>query len=287
MVWSPDNRWIYFVHGMVTDWNHQTDEMDIWRISPSGGSPERLTYLNAPVTFLAMLDQDTLIFVAPEADGSGSWLWALDVGRLRSSGTWWGADRVAPRRIPTGIDQYTSVSASRDGASVVATKANPTASLWSVPILSGREAGEQDVTRFQVQTERALSPRYARGAQSPLLFYLSASGTGDRVWGFTTKSFEITKGADGHLSETPAPAPDGSRVAIVVREAGRQHVAVMNQDGQGSQRLAVSIDVQGAVDWSPDGKWIAAGGQDAAGLGLFVIPVDGGATRRLVSAEGQ
>ena len=88
MVWSPDNAWIYFVSGSVRDWNHQNNEMDIWRIRPSGGTPERLTYLNTSVTFLAMLDQDTLVFIAPEQDGSGSWLWSLDVGSLRTSRTW-------------------------------------------------------------------------------------------------------------------------------------------------------------------------------------------------------
>ena len=283
MVWSPDNQWIYFVHGVVRDWNHQTDEMDIWRIAPSGGSPERLTYLNSSVTFLAMLDQDTLVFIAPEDDGFGSWLWSLDVGSLRSARKWWGVDRVVPRRIPTGSEQYISVSASRNRGPVVATRANATANLWSVPILADRQAAEDDVTRLQVQTERALAPRYARRAPSPFLFYLSARGTGDRVWGFRTTSFEITKSAEGHVSESPAPAPDGSRLAVVVREAGHRRLAVMNQDGQGSQTVADSIDIQGAADWSPDGDWIAIGGRDAQGQGLFVIPVDGGTPRRLVS----
>jgi Tol biopolymer transport system component len=282
MVWSPDNQWIYFVHGIVRDWNHQTDEMDIWRIRPSGGTPEQLTFLNTSVTFLAMLDRNTLLFIAPEEDGAGSWLWSLDVGKLRSPLKWMQGNRVIPRRIPTGLDQYTSVSASRDGGPVVATKAKPTASLWSVPVLRDRQAGEDDVRRFQVQTERALAPRYAR-AVSPMLFYLSARGAGDSVWGFTKTSFEITKGAEGHLAETPAPAPDGSRLAVVVREAGQRHIAVMNRDGQGSQTLAASIDIQGAADWSPDGDWIAVSGRDGDGAGLFAIPVDGGMPRRLVS----
>ena len=283
MVWSPDNQWIYFVHGVVRDWNHQTDEMDIWRIPPSGGSPERVTYLNTSVTYLAMLDQDTLVFIAPEQDGFGSWLWSLDVGKLRTSSGWWGGDRVVPRRIPTGLEQYTSVSASRNRGPVVATRANPTANLWSVPILDGRQAGEDDVTPLRVETERALSPRYARRAVSPLLFYLSAHGTGDRVWGFTTTSFEITKGTEGHVFESPAPAPDGSRLAVVLKEAGQRHLAVMNQDGQGSQSLATAINIQGAADWSPDGGAIAVGGRDGDGDGLFIIPVNGGAPRRIVS----
>ena len=287
MVWSPDNAWIYFVSGSVRDWNHQNNEMDIWRIPPSGGSPERLTYLNTSLTFLAMLDQETLVFIAPEQDGSGSWLWALDVGRLRTSRTWsrkWlGVDRVIPRRIPTGVDQYTSVSASLDRGPLVATRATPTATLWRVPILANRPADESDVVPHRVQTERALSPRYARRAESPFLFFLTARGTGDRLWSFKADAFEITKGAEGHLAETPAPAPDGSRVAVVVKAAGRRHLAVMNQDGQGSQTLAASLDIQGAPDWSPDGRFIAVAGRDAVGTGLFAIPVDGGPPRRLAS----
>ena len=58
----------------------------------------------------------------------------------------------------------------------------------------------------------------------------------------------------------------------------------MNQDGQSLQALAAAIDIQGAPDWSPDGRSIAAAGRDAAGTGLFAIPVDGGAPRRLASA---
>ena len=284
MVWSPDNMWIYFVHGIVRDLNRGTFEMDIWRVAPSGGLPERLTYLNAPLTFLAMLDQATLVFVAPDENGFGSWLWSLDVEKLSTSGKWWGAERVVPRRIPTGSQQYTSISASRNRGPVVATQANSTASLWSVPIRVDRPATESEVVPVRTQTERALAPRYARHATSPLLFYLSGRGTGDRLWRFATTAVEITKGAEGHLIETPAPAPGGNRVALVVKESGQRRLAVMNQDGQGSQILASSIDILGTPDWSPDGRWIAAGGRNAEGPGLFGIPVDGGEPRRLVSA---
>jgi Tol biopolymer transport system component len=45
--------------------------------------------------------------------------------------------------------------------------------------------------------------------------------------------------------------------------------------------LTDAIDVRGAASWSPDGKWIVTGGNDAKGGGLFKIPVEGGAPTRL------
>ena len=115
-VWSLDG-WLYFAHGP-----DPFGEMEVWRVRPSGESPEQLTHQNAPVNFLAPLDVRTLLYVARAEDWSGPWLWALDV------------ERKVARRATVGLEQYTSVSASRDGRRVVATVANPTASLWRVPL---------------------------------------------------------------------------------------------------------------------------------------------------------
>ena len=112
-VWSPDGQWIYFAHGPDPN-----GSMDVWRVQPSGASPEQLTRLYAPVNFLAPLDERTLLYVARAEDWSGPWLWSLDL-----------VSRVT-KRVTAGLEQYTSVSASRDGRRVVATVANPTASLW-------------------------------------------------------------------------------------------------------------------------------------------------------------
>ena len=69
---------------------------------------------------------------------------------------------------------------------------------------------------------------------------------------------------------------------------GKRRLAVMSADGTNSRTLAASIEIQGVVgqsaaDWSPDGTRIVAGGRDAQGPGLFMIPVDGGAPERLVT----
>ena len=267
-VWAPDDQWLYFVHGFVRGLNW-TDEMDVWRLRPSGGLPERLTHQHTAVTFLTPLDARTLLYVARGEDGSGPWLWRLDT------------ETLVTRRINSGLDKYTSVSASRDGRRIVATIANPTVTLWTVPILN-RQADEADVRKYPVTTARALAPRF--GGTS--LFFLSARGTGDGLWRFQDgQAFEVRKGIDGPLFEPPAVSRDGRRVAVVLGKEGRRHLAVMSADGTDLRGLADAIDIQGTSDWSPDGAWIVTGGSNAQGSALFKIPVDGGEPVRLIAGQ--
>jgi serine/threonine protein kinase/Tol biopolymer transport system component len=270
-VWSPDGEWLYFVHG-----REAASEMDVWRMRPSGESLERLTHQNTPVNFLAPIDSRTVLYVARAEDWSGPWLWALDV------------ESKATRRVTAGLEQYTFVSASRDGRRVVTTVENPTATLWRLPLLD-RLIEERDAQPYTMPSERALAPRF--GGTS--LFYLSLSsrGTGDGLWRVENdQGFEVRKGADGVLTEPATASPDGSRVAVIVRQQGKRHLAIMSADGTNARTLAASIDLrgvegQGAADWSPDGSWIVAGGDDGKGAGLFKIPVDGSAPVRLVADE--
>ena len=102
-LWSPDAAFIYFVQGFPPD------EMDIWRIRPTGGEPERLTFHDARVTFPTFLDNRTLLYLATADDGSGPWIHALDV------------ERRVTRRISTGVEEYESLAASADGRRLVAT----------------------------------------------------------------------------------------------------------------------------------------------------------------------
>jgi len=262
--WSPDGRWIYFVHGTPA-----TKDMDLWRIDPEGRHPERLTERNTDVAYPTPSGNRTVFYVARDGDGSGPWLWAFDLKRKDS------------RRVSVGLEQYTSVEASADGRRLVATISNPTAGLWSVPILD-RLAEEHDVKPFTVPTERALAPRFG----GSWLFYLSSLGTGDGLWRLRDgQATEIWKGADGAIRETPAVSPDGGRVAIVLRRNGKRQLHVLSSDGAELQPIAEGIHVQGTSSWSPDAKWIVTGGSDATGPGLFKIPLEGGSPVRLVSGS--
>ena len=89
------------------------------------------------------------------------------------------------------------------------------------------------------------------------------------------------RGSQGALLEPAAISADGQQVAVVIRRNSKQSLLVLKSDGTEPRSLNDTIDVRGAASWSPDGLWIATGGSDAAGSGLFKVPVAGGAPVRL------
>ena len=261
-IWSKDGQWIYSVRGV---WDAR--EMDIWRAPVSGGAAERVTNVNRDIRYLAWLSDDTVLFVAPDENGAGPWLWSLNT------------DTRSIHRISSGLEVYSSIDVSADGRRLVATISNPTANLASLPILD-RVTTDDDVKALGLPTVRAWAPRYG-GAT---LFYLSSRGGGDGLWRYDgTDATETWRGAGGALLEPPAVTRDGRRVAVVLRKQGRRTLTLLSSEGGDAQPLAPAIDVTSAASWSPDGKWIAAGGVDEKGAGLFKIPVDGGTPQRLMT----
>jgi serine/threonine protein kinase/Tol biopolymer transport system component len=258
--WSPDGQWIYFVSGL---WD--TREMDLWRIRPSGGTPERLTQLNSDVRSVAPLDNRTVLYVSSDQNGAGPWLWALDT------------ERKVSQRITAGLEVYSSVDASADGRRLVASVSNPTANLWTIT-LGDHPAEERDVKPLSLPTVRALGPRF--GGTS--LFYLSSRGGGDGLWRYDGgPTTEIWKGSDGPLFEPPGVSLDGKQVAVILRKQGKHRLYTLSSDGGDLRPIAEDIDMSSSPGWSPDGTWIVAGGTGKDGPGLFKIPLDGGEPVRL------
>jgi Tol biopolymer transport system component/predicted Ser/Thr protein kinase len=263
LTWSKDSRFIYFVRGLPMD------RTDIWRIAAAGGEPERITHHNSQVDYPALLDDRTLIYIAKSEDGSGPWLYGMDLH-----------NRV-PTRASIGVEQYLSVSASADGGRLVASVANPSSALWTVPV-SDKLATEADAKKFTVSAPRATGPRFGPN----YVMYLSSTGGAHGLWkSQDSAATELWKGVDGGLTGPPSISADGQTVCFSYRKQGRGGLYVMNSNGTGVRRLEVSetLDFRGSASWSPDNKWIAITADEKDSRRLFKVPVDGGAPVPLVT----
>jgi len=263
-IWSNDGRWIYLVRGRPA-----TREMDLWRISPDGGKEERLSNLNTDIAYPTPIDERTVLFVAPNEDGVGPWLWAFDL------------DTRTARRVSSGLEQYTAVAATTDGHRLAASVVNPQVSLWSVPITT-RVVKEKDVQSVALPTSRAWAPRFGGGS----LFYLSSRDGADGLWSYRDgQALEVWEGSNGALRMPPAVSANGASVAFALRRGGKQQMHIMAADGTGLRPLSSDVDGRGTASWSPDGKWIVVAGSDPSGPGVFKLPVDGGSPVRIATGQ--
>jgi Tol biopolymer transport system component len=114
-----------------------------------------------------VLDDRTLIYSGTANDGSGQWLYALDV------------EQRIPHKVSSGIaEQYLSVTVSNTKPRrLIASVATPSATLWTVPI-SDRVQTEADVSRLPLPNTRAVSPSVA----SDYVLFLSSKGGGHGLW---------------------------------------------------------------------------------------------------------
>ena len=256
-LWSPDAAFIYIVQGALPD------KLDIWRIRPTGGAPERITTHNSRVTHPVLLDQRTLMYLATDPDGSGPWLYSMDV------------ERRIPHRLNSGLDQYTSLAASADGRRVVVTRATPNRTLWRLPITDSpaQVSGTDQTDRIPLTTSTGFSPRLGPG----YLLYVSTTGTGESIWKLAnSNSTELWRGEGAQVFGGPSISPDGRYVAFSVRQNAKTLLYVMQSDGTNAHSVSNSLDLQGAPAWTPDSRSITSAANDHGTPHLFRIPANGG-----------
>jgi Tol biopolymer transport system component/DNA-binding winged helix-turn-helix (wHTH) protein len=252
-LWAPDSAFIYFVEGSLPD------KLDIWRITPAGGTPERITSQIGRVSHPVLLDQHTLMYLASDPDGSGPWLYSVDVKR-----------RI-PHKLNSGLDRYTSLAASADGRRLVVTVASPKRTLWRLRIADSLSEVSAAV-RIPLTTSTGFSPRL--GAN--YLLYVSKTGTSDSIWKAANGTgTELWSGQGARVFGGPAISPDGRYVAFSVRQHGQALLYVMQADGTNARIVTDALDLQGAPAWAPDGQSITSAAVDHGVPHLFRVPVDG------------
>jgi Tol biopolymer transport system component len=261
--WSPDGKYLYFIHGIPA-----TFDMDIWRVRSTGGQAEPITSQHTRVTHPTFLDARTLLYIASRPDGSGSGIYAVDV------------DRRVSHLVSFGVEEYLSVSADAKGDRLVATVANPSRTLETIPI-SGQVVDESGARRFSLPNVRVSSPRYG----PDYLLYLAARGGPNSLWKWKGGSAtELFKPPDGYVAAAPAISFDGRWICFPAGSTAKGQLYLMASDGTDPHRIAEGLNVREPASFSPDGKWIAVAATEKGAQPLYLVPVAGGPPVRL--AEG-
>jgi Tol biopolymer transport system component len=259
-LWSAHSKFIYFVHGSLPD------KLDIFRISPTGGDPQRITSQDTSISFPVLLDRHKLLYLATDHDGSGPWLYSIDTRR-----------RI-PHRLTQGLDRYTSLAASADGRRLVVTLTHPARTLWRFP-LGTTATDESAATPIPLTTSAGFSPRLGPN----YLLYLSETGSEQSIWKLVNgTSTELWSGQGARILGGPSISRDGSLIAFSVVQNGQTLLRVMQADGTNNRIVVDSLRLEGTPVWAPDGHSITVPA-DAHGVPqLFTVPLDGHAPAVLV-----
>ena len=260
-MWALDDRFIYFVQGALPD------KLDIWRIRPAGGIPERITSHNGRVSHPVLLGRRTLMYLASDPDGSGPWLYSIDV------------ERRIPHRLTSGPDRYTSLAVTADGKRLVVTRANPKKTLWRLQIADSQSV-VTSAERIPLTPSTAFSPRLG----PDYLICVSATGTRNSIWKLANGTdAELWSAQGARIIGGPALSPDGRHIAFSVRLQSQTLLYVMDADGTNARVVADSLELDGSPAWAPGGRSIASAANDHGVPHLFRVPIDGGSPVQFLS----
>jgi Tol biopolymer transport system component len=207
------------------------------------------------------------MYLASDPDGSGPWLYSMDVEH-----------RIA-HRLSTGLERYTSLAASADGRRLAVTLASPKSTLWRLRI--GEAPAEVSAaSRISLTTGTGFSLRLGPN----YLLYVSETGTSESIWKLANgTATELWSGQGARVLGGPAISADGRSIAFSVQQRGQKLLYVMQTDGTNARIVADSLDLQGAPAWAPDGQLVVYSGPDV-GTKFSVKAVSAGAESRPLPA---
>jgi Tol biopolymer transport system component len=231
-IWSSDGEFVYFLRG------EPPVHWDVWRLRPSGGEPERITSHNSRMSYPVALDARTLMYLTTDADGSGPWLYVMDVPLKRE------------HRVSFGLERYTSLAASANGMRLVASVAISKSDLWRTSI-AGDGPPQTAAVPVAATSQNAFAPRFGPG----FIAYMSTGGGRRGIWTLANGSAtEIWNDADADRVGAPAIAPDGRRIAFAVDKHGATQLHVIDSDGGNSKVITSALAVSGDLAWTPDSR---------------------------------
>jgi serine/threonine protein kinase len=184
------------------------------------------------------------------------------------------------RRMTQNLTDYSRVSLTADGKTLISVESDFTSSIWVSP--------NADLSRAtQITTGKA---NYARGiAWTPdkrIVYIANTSGI-EEVWIINadgSNQKQLTN--DGRLKYTPVVSPDGCYIVYATSQGGNDLWRI-NIDGSNQTLLTGKPADEANPDISPDGKWIVYSAWTFGKQAIWRMPIEGGEAQRLTDFESK
>jgi dipeptidyl aminopeptidase/acylaminoacyl peptidase len=272
--WMPDGNKIVFASGMGGG-------VDLWGISPGGGSPSRLSVGMGSVGHLAYF------MYAPSPDGKHIAYISQKGGAYE---VWlWNADGEPDRQLTRIGGAIESLAWSPDSSAVViSANRHGVYDIYRVDVPSGdthrltSDPHYEVYATFTPDSKEILFVRLDDRWLDHEIVRMDRDGGNQHVIGSDENFF------DYHYGRTfgyPTASPDGELIFFRSHRSGWINYWVIGSEGGNPRQLAPQEADQEGGAWSHDGKWFAYTSNSNGATDIRIVPSAGGEPRVLFAPE--
>ena len=260
---SPDGRWLAFIHGAP---HGNVHVLGLTGDGSLDGEPRPLTFTFGRSRIRGLdwsADGRSIVFSSDRAGSPALWRVSVSGGE--------------PERLAVGGDNAMSPSISRQGNRLVYEQVQLVTNIWRTPGISAD--GPRAATRFIASSTRQESSAHFSPDGSKIAFESARSGS-DQIWisdGDGLNPVQLTS-FEGPSPGVPRWSPDGRWVAfdLVSDEIATINIHVVSADGGAPRQLTSGPYRQVRASWSRDGRWVYFGSNRSGDWQIWKVPFEGG-----------
>jgi Tol biopolymer transport system component len=182
------------------------------------------------------------------------------------------------RRLTQDLTDYSQISLTADGKTLVAIEHEHTSGVWVSP--------NADLSRaVQITIGKDSTSRGIAWTPDKRIVYVSSVSGNTEVWIMNadgSNQKQLTN--DARIKYTPVVSPDGRYIFYATSQGGGDLWRI-NIDGSNPTLLTGKPADEGNPDISPDGKWIVYSAWSLGKLALWRMPIEGGEAKQLTDFE--
>ncbi len=272
--WLPDGSGIVVASGLGGG-------IDLWKISPEGDPPMRLSVGMGSVGHLAYFmfqpspDGESVAYISAKSGSYEVWLWTAD-------GT---PDRQLTR-LGASIE---SLAWAPDGSSlVISANRYGVYDIYRIDLADGSahrltsDARYEVYATFSADSQEIFYTRLDERWVDHEIVRMGRDGSNPRVIGTDENFF------DYHYGRTfgyPTSSPDGKLIFFRSHRSGWINYWAIPADGGEPRQLAPENADQEGGTWSPDGNWFAYTSNTNGTVDLRIVPAQGGESKIIVESK--